>query len=173
MQTLTHPAVELYRLATGTDLQPDAAAALERMLATGPDGKFIDREVRAYDRSFLEARVLAGLFLLGENVVWTFHRATSLRDAFKRMAALANAEALRVEVAHIRRANGSERIELRTGVRLVFAPRAFGRGARGFSADLCVVDEALDGPTATHAEERANALIVGAARPNPQLVSCL
>lgn len=173
METVTHPAVELYRLAAGTDLTADAAAALERMLATGPDGKFTDREVHTYDRSVVEARVLAGLFLLDENVVWTFHRGTSLREAFRRMATLADSEALRPAVAHIRHANGNERIELRTGHRLTFVPRAHGRGARGFSADLYVFDEALDGPSSMRAEERASALIVGASRPNPQLVSCL
>ncbi len=111
----------------------------------------------------LAARVLAGLFLLGERVLHVSRSAAATRDAFLQIAWLAcgNADMSR-QVKHVIGANGAEAVELVTGARVRFITQsAVTAGGRGYAADCVILDGVSDqflpwlGP-------------VMAAQPNPQ-----
>ena len=118
--------------------------------------------------ALLEARELAGLFLLGERLI--IHSAhlfdTSLEHFERIVGRIEDTPQLMKRVAKngISRSHGKEAIRLKTGQRLAFRARSKG-GGRGFTADLVVLDEAMDCPEA----------VIGAlmptlsSRPNPQL----
>jgi hypothetical protein len=114
----------------------------------------------------LEARELAGLFLLGERlIVHTAHQFDTSLEAFRRLLFLIeDSPHLLRRVKRISRAHGEEGIELKTGQRIRFRTRTKG-GGRGFSGDLVILDEAMILPEAT-----VGALMPTlSARPNPQL----
>lgn len=115
--------------------------------------------------SIIEARELAGLFVLGERlIIHSAHLADTAKEAFRRLEELIDAnDWLRREVKHIWRTNGHEAIELTNGSRIRFRTRTKG-GGRGFSGDLVVFDEAMILPETSHAA----ILPVVSARPNPQ-----
>lgn len=116
--------------------------------------------------SIMEARQLAGLFLLGEQL--QVHTAHEFRTTFEHFLRLCNliegAPSLDRKVARIRRGAGEQAIELRTGERLRFIARSSG-GGRGFSGDCVYLDEAF----------AVTPMMMGAllptlsARPNPQM----
>jgi hypothetical protein len=164
---VTHPAVELYCMATGVDLADQRAAALEQMLATGEDAKWTNREVMVSDRQVLEARALAGLFLYNEDVVWSFSDQRALLAAFRWMAdCIARNDALSAYVRRVDRANGAQGVRLHSGRHLLFMRHG---GPRGMSADCYLLDEA----EAVGMHDRMVALLCGSGRPNPQLITCL
>lgn len=118
------------------------------------------------------ARVLIGLLLLDENVLWTAPLRLPLRDAFRR-AALAishlgtptdtpNHFDLGGLIVKIRHANGEERIErLDTGKRVQFACTRYVGSGRGYVADLLILDDT---------GRRNDLLPTVASRPNPQII---
>jgi phage terminase large subunit-like protein len=116
--------------------------------------------------ALLEARELAGLFVLGERLlVHTAHLAETSNEAFLRLQAHLEAnEWLSREVKHIWRANGKESIELKNGQRIKFRTRTKG-GGRGLSGDWVGFDEAMEFPDSA----LAAILPIVSARPNPQL----
>lgn len=115
--------------------------------------------------SVLEARQLAGLFLLGEPLqVHTAHEFKTCFEHFLRVVRLVESTPdLDRLVQRVRRGAGEQAIELRSGERLRFLARS-GGSARGFSAPTVYLDEAF----------AATAPMVGAlqyaqsAMPNPQ-----
>lgn len=114
----------------------------------------------------LEARVLAGLFLLGERLIlYSAHEFKTAIEMFKRIEELiAGTAAFRRRVKHVSRTRGEEGVELVTGQRLRFVARSTGSG-RGFSGDLNIWDEAQHLSDAS-----VDALMpTMSARPNPQL----
>jgi hypothetical protein len=114
----------------------------------------------------LEARALAGLFLLEEElIVWTAHDAKTAKEGFRRIVGhISNTPDLRRQVAAIKRGNDDRGIELRSGQRLQFIARNSASG-RGFSGDCVILDEAfkLDG------DDMAALLPTLSAVPNPQI----
>lgn len=96
--------------------------------------------------SILEARELAGLFLLDEVLqTHTAHEFKTAQEHFQRLATLVDGLPARYKrrVKQIREAHGSESIELRNPrQRIRFLARSGGSG-RGFSGDLVVLDEAM------------------------------
>lgn len=94
--------------------------------------------------SILEARELAGLFLLGEElIIHTAHRQKIATNHFRRLRTLIRGvPELMARVAKMPEGKGSEAIELRDGRRIEFATRQSGN-ARGLTADLIVYDEAM------------------------------
>jgi hypothetical protein len=115
--------------------------------------------------SILEARQLAGLFLLGEQLqVHTAHEFRTTFEHFLRITRLIeDTPSLDRRVARIRRGAGEQAIELKTGERLRFIARSSG-GGRGFSGDTVYLDEAF-----AVTEQMMGALIPSlSARPNPQ-----
>lgn len=94
--------------------------------------------------SILEARELAGLFLLGEElIVHTAHRQKIATNHFRRLRSLIKqVPEFESRVAAAPKGKGAEAIELTDGRRIEFATRQSGN-ARGLSADLIVYDEAM------------------------------
>lgn len=114
----------------------------------------------------LEARVLAGLFLLGERLIlYSAHEFKTAVEMFKRIEELiSGTAAFRKRVKHVSRTRGEEGIELTTGQRLRFVARSTGSG-RGFSGDCNIWDECQHLSDAS-----VDALMpTMSARPNPQL----
>lgn len=116
--------------------------------------------------SILEARELAGLFVLGERlIVHSAHQFDTSLEAFRRLLMLIeDTPDLDQMVKRVSRSHGEEGIELKSGQRIRFRTRTKG-GGRGFSADTVILDEAMILPGST-----VGALLPTlSARPNPQL----
>ncbi|MFD7093387.1 terminase [Streptomyces xanthophaeus] len=92
----------------------------------------------------IEARQLAGLFLLGERLILhSAHEFKTSIEAFRRIESLiVNTDDLRKRVARVRRTTGEEAIELINGQRLRFLARSGGSG-RGFTGNCNLMDEAM------------------------------
>jgi hypothetical protein len=114
----------------------------------------------------IEARELAGLFLLGEKLI--LHSAHEFKTsivAFRRIEQLVmGCPDLRKRVLRVRKTTGEEAIELVTGQVLRFLARSGGSG-RGFTGDCNILDEAM-----ILGDDAMGALMpTMAAVPNPQI----
>ena len=145
---------------------------LTNSLGERPDGRWAAFEIGLVvsrqngKGSLLEARELAGLFLLGERlIVHSAHEFPTSLEAFRRLVTLIDeTPQLSKRVKRISNSHGEEGIELKTRQRIRFRTRT-SRGARGFTADCVIFDEAMKIPRATHAA----ILPTLSARPNPQV----
>jgi hypothetical protein len=92
----------------------------------------------------IEARELAGLFLLGEQLILhSAHEFKTAKEAFRRIDRLIeSSSSLSRRVLNVRRTTGEEAIEMRSGARLRFLARSGGSG-RGFTGNLNILDEAM------------------------------
>lgn len=90
----------------------------------------------------IEARELAGLFLLDEPlIIHSAHEFKTALEGFRRIESLiTNYDHLRKRVARVRRTTGEEAIELLSGQRLRFLARSGGSG-RGFTGKTLILDE--------------------------------
>jgi phage terminase large subunit-like protein len=116
--------------------------------------------------SILEARQLAGLFVIGERLqVHSAHEFKTCYEHFRRVVSLIEGcDLLLKQVKIIRTGAGDQAIELTNGNRLRFIARSRSSG-RGFSADAVYLDEAFELST-----ETMGALLPAlSARPNPQV----
>jgi hypothetical protein len=165
-------AVELAAMA-GLELDPWQQFAIHNALGERPDGKWAAFEVgievprQNGKGGILEAFGLAGLFLLGEQlIIHSAHEFATAEEALERMAQiLESSEDLSRRVKTIKRSHGQEGIYLKNGQRLRYKTRTKG-GGRGFSADRVILDEAMVIP-----EAFLGALMPTlSARPNPQLI---
>lgn len=164
-------AVELAESA-GLRLFDWEAYALEQSLGIRDDGKWSSFEIGLVvsrqngKGSILEARELAGLFLLGERlIIHSAHQFDTSIEAFMRVSRLIQETPdLERQVARMPNSHGAEGVELKNGSRLRFRTRTKG-GGRGFTADCLILDEAmyLD---ATMVQALMPTL---SARPNPQI----
>lgn len=158
--TLGREAVELAALA-GLELDPWQQWVLEQSL-TQSDTLFYNKETKEWQNkwaakdvglvvarqngkgSILEARELAGLFLLGEKTI--IHSAQDFATSgehYRRLESLIRgSKQLEAEVKGFYQSNGKEAIELKNGSRIVFKTRTAKLG-RGFSPQLVVLDEAM------------------------------
>ncbi|MFB8035882.1 terminase [Streptomyces sp. NPDC056004] len=142
-------AVELAALA-GLKLDVWQQHVLDMGLSERADGSWSAFEVAVNvprqngKGGIIEARELAGLFLLGEKLI--LHSAHEFKTsivAFKRIEQLVmGCPDLRKRVLRVRRTTGEEAIELVTGQVLRFLARSGGSG-RGFTGDCNVLDEAM------------------------------
>ncbi|MCX5112203.1 terminase [Streptomyces sp. NBC_00378] len=142
-------AVELAALA-GLKLDPWQQHVLDMGLSERADGSWSAFEVAVNvprqngKGGVIEARELAGLFLLGEKLI--LHSAHEFKTsivAFKRIEQLImGCPDLRKRVLRVRRTTGEEAVELVTGQVLRFLARSGGSG-RGFTGDCNVLDEAM------------------------------
>lgn len=164
-------AVELAARA-GLTLDPWQQLILRDALGEREDGKWSAFEAAVIvarqngKGAVLEARVLAGLFLLDERLLlYSAHEFKTAVEMFKRIEELvAGTAAFRRRVKHVSRTRGEEGIELFTGQRLRFVARSTGSG-RGFTGDLNIWDECQNLSNAS-----VDALMpTMSARPNPQL----
>jgi phage terminase large subunit-like protein len=97
--------------------------------------------------ALLEARELAGLFILHEEViVHSSHEQATASEQFRRVLDLIdNTPELKKRMLKPIRGKGSEAIELRSGQRILFKTRTSG-GLRGFSVPCLIFDEAYNLP---------------------------
>lgn len=179
--SLGEEAVELARRA-GLVLDPWQADSIRLMLSVREDGKwacFEYGEIVARQNgkgAILEARALAGLFLLEERLImWSAHEYKTAMEGFRRFKALLkqlgeplSENLIDVDGVHIKviNTNGEESFErLDTGARVKFIARSKGSG-RGFSGDCNIIDEAF-----AYTLLQQDALMpTMSARPNPQIV---
>lgn len=164
-------AVELAAMA-GLELDPWQVFVLENALGERADGSWAAFEVGVEvprqngKGGILEARELAGLFLLGERlIVHSAHEFPTAEAALERMAVLIEScPDFDRRVKSIKRSHGQEGIYLKGGQALRYRTRTKG-GGRGLSADCVVLDEAMHLPDAV-----LSALFPTlSARANPQL----
>lgn len=164
-------AVELCA-AFGIHLDPWQQIVLEGALGEDAAGNWSSFEVGLVvprqngKGEVLLARQLAGLFLLGEQLIMhSAHEYKTAAEAFLRIkSVIENHDELRKACKRPRTSHGEEGIELLNGNRLRFVARSKGSG-RGFSGDCVILDEAYElGP-----EQMAAMLPTLSARPNPQL----
>jgi len=164
-------AVDLAAMA-GLVLDPWEADVLTKSLGEKANGKWAAFEVGAVvprqngKGSILEARELAGLFLLGERLlIHSAHQFDTSLEAFARLLDLIeNTPELSRLVKRVSRSHGEEGIRLTNGQRIRFRTRTKG-GGRGFSCDCLMLDEAM-----FLAETAHGALLPTlSARPNPQV----
>lgn len=143
-------AVELAR-ECGLELDDWQAWYLECCLAFDRAGKWVSMEnglcmPRQNGKgAIIEARMLAGLFLLEEPLLtYTAHQFKTAQEHFLRIRSLIEGAPpwITKKVARARKAAGAEAIELRSGQRLRFLARG-GGSARGFSGDVIFLDEAM------------------------------
>ncbi|MEU0181783.1 terminase [Streptomyces sp. NPDC006207] len=164
-------AAELAAIA-GLRLDPWQQLVLDQGLRERGDGKWAAFECvvnvprQNGKGGIIEARELAGLFLLGEKLILhSAHEFKTSIEAFRRIESLiVNCDQLRKRVARVRRTTGEEAIELIGGQRLRFLARSGGSG-RGFTGDCNILDEAM-----ILGDEAMGALMpTMAAVPNPQI----
>lgn len=156
----------------GLDLDPWQRFVLEHALGERPDGKWAAFEVGVEvprqngKGGLLEARELAGLFLLEERlIIHSAHEFATAEEALERMAALLEGcPDLWQHVKAVKRSHGQEGIYLKSGQRLRYKTRTKG-GGRGFTADCVILDEAMIVPETF----RGALMPTLSSRPNPQL----
>lgn len=174
-------AIELMRRA-GQELDHWQQDAITLMLALREDGKWASFEYCEWcprqngKGAILEARALAGLFLLGERLImWSAHEYKTAMEGFRRVLwllgnlgeklsdTLYDIDGALVKVSNTNGDEGLERLD--TGQRLRFVARSKGSG-RGFSGDVNIIDETF----AYTPEQQAALMPTMSARPNPQIV---
>lgn len=164
-------AVELAALA-GLDLDPWQALCLEYGLSERADGRWLAFEVGILvsrqngKGGVLEGRELAGLFLLGEElIIHSAHEFKTSKEAFYRLRRIIeNCPDLDRQVKQVKQSNEEVSILTRSGSRLRYLARKGGTG-RGFSGDCVILDEAM----ILDPESMGALLPTLSARPNPQL----
>ncbi|WP_063735613.1 hypothetical protein [Streptomyces sp. RTd22] len=164
-------ATELAALA-GLELDPWQQHVLDVGLREREDGSWSAFEIcvnvprQNGKGGIIEARELAGLFLLGEKLI--LHSAHEFKTsivAFRRIEQLImGCPDLRKRVLRVRKTTGEEAIELVTGQVLRFLARSGGSG-RGFTGDCNMLDESM-----ILGDDAMGALMpTMAAVPNPQI----
>jgi len=142
-------AVELAALA-GLVLDPWESFVLEHAMGERGDGFWAAAEVglcvprQNGKNAVLEARELAGLFLLDEHLlIHSAHHFKTAKEQFLRILELIEATPdLDRHVRRVSRTHGEEGIELDDGTRLLFFARTKSSG-RGFTAPFVAFDEAM------------------------------
>lgn len=185
---LGEDAVALCR-AAGLVLDPWQAYVVERMLGERLDGNFVAPRVgvvvpRQQGKGvILEARVLAGLFLMHEPfIIWTAHELKTAQAAFLRLRGwIDGCPDLAKHVRQYYTGNTENSIILNDGRALRFLARTHGSG-RGLTASTLILDEAYaltQGqlaalmPTLTTAENPQTIYTSSAGMPNSEVLSAL
>jgi hypothetical protein len=134
----------------GLVLDPWQEYAAQGSCLLRPDGKWAAFRVGiAANRqngkgSIMEARQLAGLFLWGEQLqVHTSHEFRTAQKHFERILSLIEQTPTLDRLIHrVRRADGEEAIETKSGTKLQFMARSLKSG-RGITGDTVYLDEAF------------------------------
>ena len=168
-ETRAAAAVELYRMVTGAPLAAGDETMLTALLTTRPDGRWTlpVHGPAMVSRPVLDARVLAGLFLFDERIIWSTRSMATVKQTFDRLRAVIDgADALRLQVRRFRATKGEQAIELTDGRWLKFGVRT-PSSLRGLSVDCHILDESqVAEPVDAHWP-------LTAASPNPQTILAL
>ena len=105
--------------------------------------------------ALVKVRVMYGIFVLGETILFTCHEVRTSRQVFDSLADILNPDGMYPDIAsqvqYIKRSNGYEEIKVadwydedgwHKGGKLLFSSRSKG-ASRGFTADVVVADEAM------------------------------
>ena len=105
--------------------------------------------------ALVKVRVMYGIFVLGETILFTCHEVRTSRQVFDSLADILNPDGMYPDIAsqvqYIKRSNGYEEIKIadwqdedgwHRGGKLLFSSRSKG-ASRGFTADVVVADEAM------------------------------
>ena len=105
--------------------------------------------------ALVKVRVMYGIFVLGETILFTCHEVRTSRQVFDSLADILNPNGMYPDIAnqvqYIKRSNGYEEIKVadwydedgwHKGGKLLFSSRSKG-ASRGFTADVVVADEAM------------------------------
>ena len=169
-------------VAAGKPLEPWQRDSLDLLLSSRPDGKWACYEYAEWvarqngKGGIGEARALAGLLVLGEElIIWSAHEYKTAMEAFRRMRTLLRAlgtpvsdtlvdiDGVYVKISNTNGEEGFERPD--TEQRIKFVARSKSSG-RGFSGDLNIIDEAF-----AYTDDQQSALLPTLiARPNAQIV---
>lgn len=143
----------------GLHLDPWQQFVLTHALSEDKDGQWAAFEVGVEvarqngKGGLLEARELAGLFILGEElIIHSAHEFATAIEAFRRLESLIqNTPDLHSQVKPkgYKHSHGEEGIEFKSGQRIRFRTRTKG-GTRGFTCDCLILDEAMVIPEAIH-----------------------
>jgi hypothetical protein len=119
---------------------------------------------------YMLARILAGLYLFGEElVVYSAHQARTTAKTFRRLKrAIERSPQLGARIERVSNRAGAELIELTTGQTLECVARSTNSG-RGFTGDTILLDEAHE----LDAEQLAAILPMLSTRRNPQVLYAL
>lgn len=164
-------AIELAEMA-GLFLDDWQQLVLTHSLGERSDGKWAAFEVglnvsrQNGKGGILEARELAGLYLIGESLIThSAHQFDTSLEAFRRLLLLVeNTPELSRRVKRVSKSHGEEGIELHGRQRIRFRTRTAG-GGRGFTGDCLILDEAMILRPSSHGA----LLPTLSARPNPQI----
>ena len=169
---------QIVKLAAMAGVRLDGA---QRMVAdatagVGPDGRWSAFECVVFaprqnlKTEYLIARILAGLYLFGEElIVFSAHRASTTTKVYRRLKrAIERNPQLGGRVVRALARIGSESIELASGQSVEMVARSTSSG-RGFTGDCVILDESheLDG------DQLAAILPMVATRRNPQVLYAL
>lgn len=156
----------------GLILDPWQRLVLTESLGERADGKWAAFEAAVIvarqngKSAIFEARCIAGLFLLEEElIIYSAHQFKTSQEIFRRvLAIIERTPSFKRRVKFVSKSKGDEGIELTTGQRLRFVART-GPSGRGFSGDVVIWDEAQ-----ILGDEPVDALMpTMLARPNAQL----
>ena len=119
---------------------------------------------------YLIARILAGLYLFGEElIVYSAHQARTTAKTFRRLKrAIESSPELGARITRVSNRAGAESIELSTGQVLECVARSTNSG-RGFTGDSILLDESQD----LDGEQLAAILPMLSTRRNPQILYAL
>lgn len=164
-------AIELAAMC-GLELDRWQQHVLRHALGERKDGKWAASEVGLIvarqngKGAILEARELAGLFLLDEwLLIHSAHLYDTAMEAFRRLTFwITETPELSRRVKRVVRSHGDEGIELTNGKRIRFRTRTNG-GGRGLTGDCVILDEAMELSKAVH----GSLMPTLSAVPNPQL----
>lgn len=152
---LTSSALDLCDMA-GLLLTDDDRPTLASMLAREDDRWVHPQHLLPHaGPTVVQARVLAGLLLLDEDIVWSGRSYRRTEDAFRSMHALVTGS-LRMLVTHVRATRGDQQITALSGKRLSFVTGS--SGTRGRAVDLYVFAEPM--PEAMRSARPGHQLIV-------------
>ena len=157
----------------GIYLDPWQQLAVLAMLGERPDGKWAAEEAAITcprqngKDEILIVRMLGGALLLDEPLIVSSAHAfdTNMETMMRLDQAIEHSADLSRRVKTVNRANGKEGIVFNTGNRVRFRARTKG-GARGFSGDLVILNEAMELPEKAFGAMRP----IISARPNPQII---
>jgi hypothetical protein len=119
---------------------------------------------------YLIARILAGLFIFGEElIVFSAHRASTTTKVFRRLKrAIDRCPQLGARIVRVSNRIGQESIELASGQTIEMVARSTSSG-RGFTGDTVVLDEAHE----LDSDQLAAILPMVSTRKNPQVLYAL
>jgi hypothetical protein len=149
---LGHKAAELGKLsASRIRVLPWQSWSLDRILSKAPDGTWTHPECclivpRQNGKSLiLSLRVLYGLFLLGENIVFSAHQWETAKALWKRTWHVVKTTPwMRKRVESHTCSQGRGTIVLESGAQVVFTTRSANAGRGLDKVDLVIYDEAYD-----------------------------